>query len=419
MIKTTLVLATVVVALALPATAAPGDLDPAFSTDGIAFTFPHGAVATAMGIDGRGRIDVAGYTIGDDTDVAVARFRPNGALDKTFGRKGRIRIDLGGDDFGLDAAVLGDDGIVIVGRTMTVRADAAFVLRLDASGARLSSFGGGDGLVRLDFGGSSQSANAVAVTPKGRLVVGGFASTTTSTMTALARLLGSGRLDRSFGGDGKRTVELSPGSEQISDLAVLPGGKVLTAGDAEASDLPRFALARFDANGTLDRTFGVRRGATLTNVSPGADLANAMTIRPDGKIVLVGRAGNGGASDWGLARYTAEGKLDPLFGGDGTVVLHFTPAVEEANAVTPQGVKVLVTGRVRGATSDDLAVARILRDGRLDPTFGTGGSVLVDRYGGSDAAADLGRQTDGKIVVAGAGTRGGTLRFVVVRLLAA
>jgi uncharacterized delta-60 repeat protein len=406
------------VAVATPATAAPGDLDPSYSDDGIAFAFPHGAVATSAGLDGRDRLVVVGYGLGPDPDVAVARFLPDGSLDPTFDRDGRLRLDLGADDYGLDVAVLKAGGIVIAGRRAGRRADVGFVLRLDAAGARVPSFGGGDGLVRLDFGRDSQSANAVALTPKGRIVVGGFASNTSATVVALARLLSDGRFDRSFGGDGRQTVDLSPGSEQIADLTVLDGGKVLVAGDAEGNDLPRFAMARFDADGSLDRSFGTNDGVTLTDVAPGADVANAMTIRNDGKIVLVGRTANGGAFDWALARYTPDGTPDPVFGGHGKVVLHFTAAVEEATSVVPQGVKILVAGRIRGGTSDDLAVGRIRRDGSLDPTFGGGdGRVLVDADGGADGAAGVVLQANGKILVAGTGTLDGILRFLGVRLL--
>jgi uncharacterized delta-60 repeat protein len=407
------------VAAAVLATAAPGDLDPSFSDDGLAFAFPSGAVATSAGLDGHARLVVAGYTLGDDADVAVARFLPDGSLDAAFSDDGRVRIDLGGDDFALDVAVLDSGAVAIAGRTMTPMTDVGFLLRLGASGAPTASFGGGDGLVRINYGRRSQSANALAVTLQGRFVVGGFASNGTTTVTALARLLSDGRFDHSFAGTGKRTVELSDGAEQINDLLVLAGGAVLTAGEAEGAVDPRFALARFGADGSLDRTFGTSHGVTRTDVSPGADIANAMTLRADGTIVLVGRAGNGGAYDWGLARYTAGGLPDPGFGGDGSVVLHFTAAIEEAIGVVRSGARILVVGRIRGSTSDDLAVARVRRTGSLDSTFGGGdGLVLVDADGGADTAVDVALRSDGKIVVAGTATRGGTARFLAVRLLA-
>jgi uncharacterized delta-60 repeat protein len=407
------------VATAVPATAAPGDLDPSFSGDGLAFAFPSGALATSAGLDGLDRLVVAGYTLGGDADVAVARFRPDGSLDTAFSDDGRVRIDLGGDDFALDVAVLGSGGVAIAGRTMTTRTDVGFLVRLGGAGRPVTSFGGGDGLVRINFGMRSQSANTIAATPNGRFVVGGFASNDTTTVTALARLLSDGRFDHSFAGTGKRVVELSDGAEQINDLVVLGGGAVLTAGEAEGAVDPRFALARFGADGSLDPTFGTSNGVTTTDVSAGADIANAMTLRADGTIVLVGRASNGGAYDWGLARYTAGGLPDVGFGGDGSVVLHFTAAVEEATGVVHEGARILVLGRVRRGTSDDLAVARVRKTGALEMTFGGGGGlVLVDADGGADTGADVALRSDGRIVVAGTGTLGGTARFLAVRLLA-
>ena len=96
----------VVLGAAPAAWAAGGDLDRSFADDGRATAFPHGATGYGVAIDGKGRVVVAGYTLGAGTDLAVARFRSNGHLDPNFGGgDGRVTTDLGGTDYGFDVAL--------------------------------------------------------------------------------------------------------------------------------------------------------------------------------------------------------------------------------------------------------------------------------------------------------------------------
>ena len=111
----------VLAACALAASAAPsagaeaGALDRTFGDDGIVTAFPHGAVATAVGIDAERRITAVGYTVDAQADVVAARYRPDGTLDPTFGTNGRARFDLGGIDNAFDVAVTPAGGLAIAG----------------------------------------------------------------------------------------------------------------------------------------------------------------------------------------------------------------------------------------------------------------------------------------------------------------
>jgi uncharacterized delta-60 repeat protein len=138
-----------------------------------------------------------------------------------------------------------------------------------------------------------------------------------------------------------------------------------------------------------------------------------------GGFVLAGSAANGGHADWGIARYTPNGQLDPTFGNAGVVILPWSAAPDRADGVVRVGAKVLVAGRARRATTaDDAAVVRLRADGSLDPTFATNGVARVDVAGGTDAAHGIARQPNGKIVAAGETWRRGVPRFLVFRLTA-
>jgi uncharacterized delta-60 repeat protein len=87
-----------------------------------------------------------------------------------------------------------------------------------------------------------------------------------------------------------------------------------------------FALARFNADGSLDTTFG-QMGMVVTvftccrsGARESASKAAAVAIQSDGKIVA---AGLGAGYDFGLARYTVRGRLDPTFGDGGKVTTDF------------------------------------------------------------------------------------------------
>jgi uncharacterized delta-60 repeat protein len=406
-------------AAALPAAAAPGDLDPSFSKDGAVTTFPLGGIATSVAIDHRGRVVVAGYTLDGEVDVAVARFRSGGVLDPDFGGgDGRIRVDLGGADYGLDLVVLPDDGIAVTGVTTRPDRERPFILRLGRRGAPTSTFGGG-GVVRVNFDRPSQSASAIGLSAKGRFVIGGYVSNGTTTRSALARVMPDGSLDKGFAGDGRVVLDLSDGSEAIHDLLVLDGGQVVVAGEADVGLQPRFLVARLLGNGALDRDFGLGKGVTLTDIADGADVALAIARQNDGKLVLAGRAAKGDRHDWAVARYGGRGRPDPTFGGDGALVLKMTSASEEATGVVAQGARIVVAGRAQHGGSLDLAVARLKSGGGLDRTFSGDGVRYVDVSDGrTDAARAVALQPNGRIVAAGETWIGGSPRFAVVRLLA-
>jgi uncharacterized delta-60 repeat protein len=192
-------------------------------------------------------------------------------------------------------------------------------------------------------------------------------------------------------------------------LAAGRAGEVVVAGLSNGRQRT-FALARYTADGRLDRRFGVG-GMTLTSfgakTSAGAD---ALSIRPDGKTVVAGWAVVPPRiySGFAIARYTRAGKLDRTFGRRGNVVTYFggRKTVSSALGVASQrDGKVVAVGFASGWPSGGrttFALARYTRQGTLDPSFGRGGKVVTD-FGVHASAATVAIQRDGKIVVAGGG----------------
>ncbi len=225
-----------------------------------------------------------------------------------------------------------------------------------------------------------------------------------------ARGPSSGALDPSFGSRGRVILHLSAPSHALAAV-IQPDKKIVLAGYANDPTPPRdspkldFLAVRLTRNGWLDRSFGTA-GFVRTTIDLGGgdsrrvDVASALALAPDGRIVLAGEARGTHRSVLAIVRYTASGSLDTSFAGDGVQTIDPNPAGEEGLggvAVQPDGKIVAV-----GSAGSGFLVVRLLPDGALDETFGSGGMVKTN-LGGSfpDAANAVAILADGRLVVTG------------------
>ena len=159
------------------------------------------------------------------------------------------------------------------------------------------------------------------------------------------------------------------------------------------------------ASGDFDRTFS-GNGIAKTGFAPGGHgfgSANAVAVQRNDRIVIAGSTGQ--SANFGLARFRSNGKLDRSFGDEGTVRVDFGGAEETAEdlAVQDDG-RILVVGEAWVGGRELIGVARLRPSGELDPSFGTGGTAIVDPFDPStetwrDLSLALGR--GGEIVVGG------------------
>jgi uncharacterized delta-60 repeat protein len=156
--------------------------------------------------------------------------------------------------------------------------------------------------------------------------------------------------------------------------------------------------------GSVDTSFN--GGPQLTSVGEGEDYAFAMAVQPDGKVITVGRTSTAtGGYDIAITRHLRDGTLDPDFGSAGKVVTAIAPGrgADDARAVLvePDG-RIVVAGYSDASGTDmDFMVVRYNADGTLDPTFGDAGKTVTNIGDGTDIVFALARQPDGKIVAAG------------------
>jgi uncharacterized delta-60 repeat protein len=239
----------------------------------------------------------------------------------------------------------------------------------------------------------------VALQADGKIVaVGGAAE---SSSFAVARYNSNGSLDTSFSGDGLQTTQFpfdtgDPGDATgaASDVAVQPDGRIVVAGYNFYIGSPRFGLARYNADGSLDTTFSGDGVQTTDNGSGIGGIA----LQADGKIVAVG--GHGFSDYFVLARYTTGGSLDPAFSGDGQVTTVVPPGGGQGYDVVIQP-----DGRIvaAGETSDRFAVARYEANGSLDTSFSGDGSQNTEFPGVQARARSVALDASGRIILVGSG----------------
>lgn len=234
----------------------------------------------------------------------------------------------------------------------------------------------------------------------------------------------SGNVDSTYHFDGMAM----PAYWQISGdtrgqkVAIQSDGKAVVVGYHKNADYD-FALIRYNIDGTMDSTFG-GDGLVTTGLYGGDDLAYALAIQPDGKIVAAGYSYHTiyGQKVFSVARYNTDGTLDATFGGGGKALANFGSGDQNAYGVALQADgKIVVSGAGffnPNPADSHFCVARFTSSGALDNTF-SGNGLWNASYGtGSDAVAyDVDIQTDQKIVVSGSVTSStGAASMTIVRL---
>lgn len=377
-------------ALSAPtAWAHPGDLDPTFGDAGL--------VQTDFG---RGSNQVNGLAIQPDGKLvavgpsgsghfAIARYNPDGTLDSGFGNGGKVISDLGGIFEAASGVAIQKDGkIVVVGTTAPEGYCCQAVVARFGADGSLDHGFGDGGKVYVTFSGGLQGFSDVALQTDGKIVAVGSGYDPFYSVATMVRFLPDGTLDPSFDGDGKATTNLE-GYIGASAIAIQEDGKILSAGSGAG-----ITIARYLADGTLDPAFG-GNGVVVSDGS-GTDLA----LQADGKIVACGLSGG---VRFGLVRYLPDGSPDTGFGSNGRAEVQFTgDNIEfcEALAIQKDG-RIVVVGSAFVAYDGRFAMARFDSKGQLDASFGSAGKVLTDFGKGGDGAQDVALDDLGRIVVAG------------------
>jgi uncharacterized delta-60 repeat protein len=341
----------------------------------------------------------------DASSASIRRLAADGSLDPSFGSGGSVSI---GDSLQALAAKP-DGGFVIAAISFS---EGLAVEGYTADGQADPSVPGSRGELGL-------VPRTILLQPDEKILVGGRLEGFGSGF-ALARLEADGTPDESFGGgDGLVTTEIAESadlfSEHVIALGLEPDGRILAMGDS----ISRFAAARYTSQGELDGTFGEGGTTVFALRTASEDVPLAVAAQEDGKLLVGGTTdadpGHSRATKFALARYERDGSLDPTFGTGGRITIRVGPVAVprqgvEALAVQPDG-KVIAAGvrygRLTGAggqppfpADPEVVLVRMLPDGSLDPTFGGGDGLVTSPTGLGVFSLALALEPDGRIVLA-------------------
>lgn len=394
-----------------------GTLDPAFGSDGIK-VISIGAgydAATALAVQADGRIVQVGYSyVGNYPEIAAIRLLDDGTLDATFSDEGILRADIGPYHDKAYAIALQSDGkLVLAGSTYSVNEDFV-VIRCNTDGSLDAGFGA-NGVVHV--GPTTQTAQAVYIGNDGRIYLSGNTYWGLSLHTPVVCLLPNGALDPSFSGNGHVIISFALGADEGRAVLVRPDGRVVVAGRA-ANDLRssgEISVFQLGNNGLLDAQFG-DAGRVTTTAKERMDEARAVAIQPDGRILLAGRSNDEGIGQMALVRHSWQGQRDVFFGNEGRVRLDIGAGDASANAVAVRSDgRILVAGYVGNGSDSDIALVGLLANGQRDAGFGSNGVITIALGGGDEVAHAIRLDPTGRMLIVGSAFNGTDNDLIVVR----
>ncbi|MBV8780610.1 MAG: hypothetical protein JO353_04370 [Phycisphaerae bacterium] len=259
---------------------------------------------------------------------------------------------------------------------------------------------GSSGIDQSNLGTSGEQAQDIILQPDGKILVAGGPG------FLVARYNADGSLDTSFGSGGKVSIS---GIDSAYSIALQSNGQIIVAGGAG------FNVARLNSNGSLDTTFG-NNGLVQSNLGSNWE-AYDMAIASTGKIWLVGAT----SSNIEVVRYNSNGSLDSSFSGNGHTSFSIAGNTSQALACFLQSDgKLLIVGDTTNVSDTQIFAMRLTTSGSLDSTFGTNGMVITNPTSGKeDVASDVAVQSDGKIVVTGRAGTGSAANLLLLRYTSA
>jgi len=304
-----------------------------------------------------------------------------GDLDVEFGTNGTFVTDFNDDpDAPTATFILNDGKILTVGNTWINYSSYLLITRHLPDGSVDVTYGdGGKCCFKALEGGNNYAWDAVLLDDES-LILAGHAFVNPNCRVILAKLDANGQLDATFGNNG-----IAPYSDNrnfvIKACVVQQDGKIVLGGYCEDA----FCALRFNANGSVDTGFA-SNGLFVNELGLNDSFVECMTLQDDGKIVLAG---------WGIissdhnfyesivARLDEQGNLDPTFGDTGYIVFDVNDDLDSAHdvAVLSDG-RILINGYYHiyqeGTLRYGIYLNRRNADGSVDTSFGTNGFVMTE-----------------------------------------
>ncbi len=299
---------------------------------------------------------------GADNDIIIARFGTDGVLDQTFGVNGIYRSQIGSNECAYAVAIQNDGKIVVGGFAENkVNGDSDFLLaRYTTAGIPDLSFGTNgvvtSPLLHNSYGSYYGNFYTIAIASDGAIIAAGQKTidyqTSSFSSLAIARYHQDGSIDVNFGTQG-----FSFYGDWARDITLQSDGKIVVASYYFSGD--HLCLIRFDQSGNTDTLFGTN-GSALAVIGNHKAYSQALAMQGDGKLIAAGSAADQtGNSNFAIARFTADGILDKTFAEGGSVITKIGTGFSWINAVAiqPDG-KIVAVGLVEVGSIKAFGIAR-------------------------------------------------------------
>ncbi len=346
------------------------------------------------------------------TSFALARYKTDGNLDSSFGGVGKVVTAINDIDIAYSIAIQQDGRIIAAGSTYGGTMGGFALVRYNSDGSLDRSFGiGGKVVTSLGAAYSVAIQPDGRIVAAG---ISWNDSPTNNEEFALARYNIDGSLDTSFGTDGIVRTQIRSKNSNAYAVFIQPDGRIIAVGQGIGSltgFAKQFAVIRFNHDGTLDTSFGTG-GSVTTAIGTRSDEAFSVAVQSDGRIVAGGYSDYGPFNNYNFAlvRYNANGTLDTSFGSEGKVVTEIG-ANDFIFSVAMQPDSQIVAAGYAGSA---VAVARYNPDGSLDTAVNGTGKIVTPIGSGANTTS-MAIQRDGRIAAAGYGITGSRVDFALVR----
>jgi uncharacterized delta-60 repeat protein len=330
-----------------------GSVDNSFGTNGLVLPLiPFNAVPQCIALQADGKILVGGSASNNNITMGtVSRFNTNGTSDATFGTGGTYNSQFPGStsDNVVAISVLDNGEIIAGGTTISNLHPKSSIIKLTSTGTLDSTFGT-NGRVKAD----TLFMYCMTVQSNGKIVLGGI-----MTYMAMSRFLPNGTPDSTFGTNGIVITNNTYGySSWPVGIFALPNGKILAGGEAETNQLffP-FEAMQVDSNGVMDASYG--SNGTVIDSVPLAYINEpaAAALQADGKLVIAASTAvtNTSGDRFSMVRFNANGTVDETFGTAGEAIAS-PGGYAYCNGIAIQADQKIVLSGGRAPGSDTIAI---------------------------------------------------------------
>jgi uncharacterized delta-60 repeat protein len=330
-------------------------------------------------------------------------FAQDGVPDISFSQDGQATFTFSNEERAYTGLVLPSGKIMAGGYSLQGTKRDGMLTRINEDGTLDTTFANSGFKIQSIRSSANDQILDMVRQPNGKVVVCGFSGGLLDTALFVARFNAGGSLDNTFGTGGIFQYNTNGRSNRGQVLYLQPDGMILVGGISTANQDNDLLLIRLDTAGVPDAGFA-NQGYFIANTVAGDEAVNGIAMQSSGKIIL---SINTPQLNFITGRLTVNGQLDSSYGAGGWATYTFSSNNCRATCVLVQSDDKVVAGGINyePATFNDFALVRFDIDGALDASFGTGGALslnIVSSPGNSiDYVFSLAQQSDGKIIASG------------------